>query len=52
MRAVLLGMGAVGVRAARQLVATDGLDRLTLVHHDRAKLAEISDALNSPTRVE
>ncbi len=52
MRAVLLGMGAVGIRAARQLVATDGLDRLTLVHHDRAKLAEITDALNSPSRVE
>ncbi|MDQ1418442.1 MAG: hypothetical protein QOJ52_404 [Acidimicrobiaceae bacterium] len=52
MRAVLLGMGAVGIRAARQLAATDGLDRLVLVHHDRAKLAEIADALNSPSRVE
>src|SRR5579862_2992168 len=51
MRAVLLGMGAVGVRAARQLAATEGLDRLVLVHDDRAKLAEVADALNSPTRV-
>ncbi len=52
MRAVLLGMGAVGLRAARQLAATEGLDRLVLVHHDRAKLAEVADALNSPSRVE
>ncbi len=52
MRAVLLGMGAVGIRAARQLVATEGLDRLVLVYDDRTKLAEIADALNSPTRVE
>jgi len=52
MRAVLLGMGAVGVRAARQLAATEGLDRLVLVHDDRAKLAEIAEALNSPSRVQ
>jgi saccharopine dehydrogenase-like NADP-dependent oxidoreductase len=52
MRAVLLGMGAVGIRAARQLAATEGLDRLVLVHHDRGKLSELADALNSPSRVE
>jgi saccharopine dehydrogenase-like NADP-dependent oxidoreductase len=52
MRAVLLGMGAVGVRAARQLAATEGLDRLVLVHHDQAKLGEIADALSSPSRIE
>jgi saccharopine dehydrogenase-like NADP-dependent oxidoreductase len=52
MRAVLLGMGAVGIRAARQLAATEGLDKLVLVHEDRGKLAEIADALNSPSRVE
>ena len=52
MRAVLLGTGAVGIRAARQLVATVGLDRLVLVHSDRGKLNEIAEALNSPSRVE
>jgi saccharopine dehydrogenase-like NADP-dependent oxidoreductase len=51
MRAVLLGMGAVGIRAARQLAATEGLDRLVLVHDDKEKLAEVEDALNSPSRV-
>jgi saccharopine dehydrogenase-like NADP-dependent oxidoreductase len=52
MRAVLLGLGAVGIRAARQLAATEGLDRLVLVHPDKGKLAEVADALNSPSRVE
>jgi len=52
MRAVLLGMGAVGIRAARQLAATEGLDRLVLVHPDRAKLGEVCEALNDPDRVE
>lgn len=52
MRAVLLGLGAVGMRAARQLAATEGLDRLVLVHSDRSKLSEVVDALNSPSRVE
>ncbi|MDQ6615404.1 MAG: hypothetical protein M3083_11825 [Actinomycetota bacterium] len=52
MRAVLLGMGAVGLRAARQLAATEGLDRLALVHHDPIKLAEVAGALDSPSRVE
>ncbi|HEX3542316.1 MAG TPA: saccharopine dehydrogenase NADP-binding domain-containing protein [Acidimicrobiales bacterium] len=52
MRAVLLGLGAVGIRAARQLAATDGLDRLVLVHHNRSALAEIAEALDDPGRVD
>lgn len=52
MRAVLLGMGAVGIRAARQLTATEGLDRLVLIDDDRGKLGEVAEALNSPSRVE
>lgn len=52
MRAVLLGLGAVGLRAARQLAATEGLDRLVLVHADQNKLTEVVGALNSPSRVE
>ncbi len=51
MRVVLVGIGAVGIRAARQLAATDGLDRLTVVHHDAAELAKVADALDSPSRI-
>jgi saccharopine dehydrogenase-like NADP-dependent oxidoreductase len=52
MRAVLLGIGAVGTRAARQLASTDGLDRLTIVHHDLERLTQLADALAAPDRVE
>ena len=48
MRAVLLGIGAVGSRVARQLVSTDGLDRLTIIHPDTAKTQSLVDALASP----
>jgi saccharopine dehydrogenase-like NADP-dependent oxidoreductase len=51
-RAVLLGIGAVGSRAARQLASTDGLDQLTIVDHDAAKLAQLTDALASPERIQ
>jgi saccharopine dehydrogenase-like NADP-dependent oxidoreductase len=50
-RAVLLGLGAVGSRAARQLAATDGLDQLTILHHDAGRLATLVDALAVPDRV-
>src|SRR3981081_2083667 len=52
MRAVLLGIGAVGTRAARQLASTDGLDRLTIVHHDVDRLTQLADALAVRGRVE
>ncbi|HSS09398.1 MAG TPA: saccharopine dehydrogenase NADP-binding domain-containing protein [Acidimicrobiales bacterium] len=51
MRAVLLGIGAVGSRAARQLTSTDGLDRLTIVHHDAARLGQMAESLAAPDRV-
>jgi saccharopine dehydrogenase-like NADP-dependent oxidoreductase len=50
-RAVLLGIGAVGSRAARQLASTDGLDRLTIVHHDTARLERMAESLAAPDRV-
>ena len=51
MRAVLIGIGAVGSRAARQLAGTDGLDQLTVVHHDARRLANLVEALAVPDRV-
>jgi saccharopine dehydrogenase-like NADP-dependent oxidoreductase len=50
-RAVLLGIGAVGSRAARQLASTDSVDQLTIVHHDRARLERMADMLAAPDRV-
>jgi saccharopine dehydrogenase-like NADP-dependent oxidoreductase len=51
MRAVLVGTGAVGSRAARQLASTEGLDRLTIVGHDSPRLAHLADALAASDRV-
>jgi saccharopine dehydrogenase-like NADP-dependent oxidoreductase len=51
MRAVILGTGAVGARAARQLVSTDGLDRLTIVHADIDAGGQLAEALAAPDRV-
>jgi saccharopine dehydrogenase-like NADP-dependent oxidoreductase len=50
-RAVLLGIGAVGGRAARQLVSTDSLDQLTIVHHDASRLERLAETLAAPGRV-
>jgi saccharopine dehydrogenase-like NADP-dependent oxidoreductase len=44
-RAVLIGIGAVGSRVARQLVSTEGLDGLTIIHPDAAEAQQLSDAL-------
>lgn len=52
MRVVLLGSGAVGSRAARQLASTDGLDRLTILGHDAPRLTQLADALAASDRVE
>lgn len=46
-----MGIGAVGSRAARQLASTDGLDQLTILHHDARRLATLVDALAVPDRV-
>jgi len=50
-RAVVVGIGAVGLRVARQLVSTDGLERLTLVHHDARRLEEVEAGLDAAERV-
>ncbi len=51
MRAVLAGIGAVGSRAARQLVSSETVDLLTIVHHDSGGLTRIAEALAAPQRV-
>ena len=50
-RAVLLGIGAVGSRAARQLASTEEVERLTIVHHDGARLERLAEMLAVPDRV-
>ena len=42
--ALVVGLGAVGTRAARQLVDTPGIDRLLLADRDQSQLAEIAIA--------
>jgi Semialdehyde dehydrogenase, NAD binding domain len=48
--ALVVGVGAVGTRAARQLVDTPGVDKLLLADRDDAHLAEVADALGSDTQ--
>ncbi|MGH9065322.1 MAG: Gfo/Idh/MocA family oxidoreductase [Acidimicrobiales bacterium] len=48
MRAVVIGAGAVGSRAARQLASTAGLLSLTVVERDRARGAMVAEALGPP----
>jgi saccharopine dehydrogenase-like NADP-dependent oxidoreductase len=50
-RAVLIGTGAVGSRAARQLASTDGLDELVLIDTNRARAQAVADALDRADRV-
>jgi hypothetical protein len=45
MRAVVVGAGAVGVRAARQLASTDGVDGLRIIERDEAKGMAVADSL-------
>lgn len=45
MRSVLIGVGAVGSRVARQLVSTDGLDGLTIVDADVRRAEQLAEAL-------
>ena len=42
--ALVVGLGAVGTRAARQLIDTPGIDRLLLADRDDVQLAEVADA--------
>src|SRR5258708_3593506 len=43
--ALVVGVGAVGTRAARQLIDTPGIDRLLLADRDDTQLTEVADAL-------
>jgi saccharopine dehydrogenase-like NADP-dependent oxidoreductase len=48
MRAVVLGVGAVGARAARQLASTDGLTGLVVADIERSRAADVAAALGPP----
>jgi len=43
--ALVVGLGAVGTRAARQLIDTPAIDRLLLADRDDTQLAEVAEAL-------
>lgn len=45
--ALVVGVGAVGTRAARQLVDTPGVERVLLADRDDAKVTELANALGS-----
>lgn len=51
MRAVVVGAGAVGMRAARQIHGTDGVDSLVVVDRDVAKARRVVESLGSPAEV-
>ena len=48
MRAVVVGAGAVGVRAARQLLFLGEVDSLAVVEPNRARLDAVVDSLGAP----
>ena len=48
---LLVGTGQVGVRAARQLVDTPGLDRVYLASRVPARAAELSEPMGDRARV-
>lgn len=52
-RYVVVGLGAVGARAARQVhsLAGDGIDELWLVSSDRRRAQEVAGAIGEPSRV-
>ncbi len=45
--ALVVGVGAVGTRAARQLIDTPGIDRLLLADRDETQLADVADAFGA-----
>ena len=51
MRAVIVGLGAVGVRVARQLISIDDVECLTVVHRKPGRVATLIDALGALDRV-
>src|SRR5207247_9591654 len=44
-RVLLVGLGDVGIRAARQLVETDGIDRVLLAGHRNRAVSELAESL-------
>lgn len=50
MRVVVAGTGAVGARAARQLLTLEGLDDLVLVDVDTARASAVAASLGGPAR--
>ncbi len=52
MRVVIVGVGAVGARAARQLDTVDGVDDLALVDVDDSRAQAVAASLGPPARVE
>lgn len=51
MRVIMVGAGACGARAGRQLVALEPLDDLVLVDADRARAEAVAESLGEPARV-
>ncbi len=47
MRIAVLGLGAVGTRAARQLASTDAVDQVVLRDLSRARTDEVADSLGA-----
>src|SRR5437764_885560 len=45
MRAVVVGVGAAGSRAARQLASTDGMDHLVVADSDGQRAELVADSL-------
>lgn len=50
MRAIVVGAGAVGGRAARQLLSTGSLDDLAIVEPNAGRAADVVNALGDPAR--
>ena len=48
MKAAVIGAGAVGARAARQLLATDGLELLVVTDADSARAEAVAASLGAP----
>jgi hypothetical protein len=48
--ALVVGAGAVGTRAARQLIDTPGIERVLLADRDADQLAEVAQAFGSDAR--
>src|SRR4051812_44989414 len=51
MRVAVLGSGAVGARAARQLASTDAVEHLVIADLDTARAADAVRSIAEPDRV-